>query len=599
MTGKKTFFPEWELDAIQTAERISSVLSIFGSFFVMVTFLSMSIFRKPINRLVFYATIGNVITNIATLISRSSVTAGVGSPLCQLQAFIIQMFMPADALWMLSMSVNVYLTFFYKYTQDELRALEFYYIAFNYGITFIPAIIYLLIEDDVRGPLFGNATLWCWVTVKWNFLRIATFYGPVWIVLISTISIYIYVGRVVFRNKYRFEKLIESASAQQASMATRPTTAQSSAENATDPMTSTKVVIHACGSLDSRTDCNNPSCIVNFEAGTRNRAQTFGTSTSNAARGLGTSISKFFKKKDKNKQSSAERAAWAYLRCSFMFFTAMMVTWVCLPPFLALSFLGTPSFYPPPPLVSHNHSTASHFDNAHRVGAELCAVVGLVAVEACCAEALFRVSPSIPHTDISQVPATVNRITTLIDPTLVSFGLNFTEALLLPLQGFFNAMIYIAISSDACQYLRSHCKRVFRQTFIDPWKRVLPKSIRLNDLPAGDSHGAAPLPGAAPQRTIMSRGGYPKAPSCGQPKMDPHAPLPRPKVAKAPKPYNKDIQPEEIEEYERLYKKLSISPDIPSQEFTATETDEYTRRPKIRNGASEPRSSAGGSSRRK
>ncbi|KFY44764.1 hypothetical protein V494_01334 [Pseudogymnoascus sp. VKM F-4513 (FW-928)] len=523
MTGKKTFFTEWELDAIQTAERISSVLSIFGSFFVMVTFLSMSIFRKPINRLVFYATIGNVITNVATLISRSSVTAGVGSPLCQLQAFIIQMFMPADALWMLSMSVNVYLTFFLKYNQDELRALEFYYISFNYGITFIPAIIYLLIEDDVRGPLFGNATLWCWVTVKWNFLRIATFYGPVWIVLISTISIYICVGRVVFRNKYRFEKLIESASAQQASMATRPTTAQSSAENGTDPMTTVNV-IHACGNLDSRTDCKNPSCIVNIEAGTRNRAETFGTSTSNAARGFGSSITKFFKKKDKSKQSSAERAAWAYLRCSFMFFTAMMVTWV---------------------------------------------------------------------------PATVNRITTLVDPTLVSFGLNFTEALLLPLQGFFNAMIYIAISSDACQYLRSHCKRVFRQTFIDPWKRILPKSIRLNDLPAGDSHGAAPPPGAAPHRTIMSRGGYPKAPSCGQPKMDPHAPLPRPKISKAPKPYNKDIQPEEIEEYERLYKKLSISPDIPSQEFTATETDEYTRRPKIRGASSEPRSSAGGSSRRK
>lgn len=88
---KKTSFTEGELTAIQVAERFSSFLSVFGSFFVMATFLKFRIFRKPINRLVFYASIGNLATNVATIISRASVVSGVRTPLCQIQAFIIQM----------------------------------------------------------------------------------------------------------------------------------------------------------------------------------------------------------------------------------------------------------------------------------------------------------------------------------------------------------------------------------------------------------------------------------------------------------------------------------------------------------------------------
>ena len=91
MTGKKLFFTQQELDAIQLAERITSFFSVFGSFFVIGTFLALEIFRKPINRLVFYAAWGNLATNVATIISRSSIVAGVESPLCQLQGFMIQM----------------------------------------------------------------------------------------------------------------------------------------------------------------------------------------------------------------------------------------------------------------------------------------------------------------------------------------------------------------------------------------------------------------------------------------------------------------------------------------------------------------------------
>jgi hypothetical protein len=80
-----------QLDAIHMAERVASVLSVMGCLFVITTYAVFSAFHKPINRLVFYASWGNLITSVATIISRSGIGAGVNSPLCQLQGFIIQM----------------------------------------------------------------------------------------------------------------------------------------------------------------------------------------------------------------------------------------------------------------------------------------------------------------------------------------------------------------------------------------------------------------------------------------------------------------------------------------------------------------------------
>jgi hypothetical protein len=41
--------------------------------------------------------------------------------------------------------------------------------------------------------------LWCWISGKWDALRIATFYGPAWLVNLVTMFIYVKVGLVVFR----------------------------------------------------------------------------------------------------------------------------------------------------------------------------------------------------------------------------------------------------------------------------------------------------------------------------------------------------------------------------------------------------------------
>lgn len=77
--------------ALIATERVVSVFSLIGILFILITFYFLSSFNKPINRLVFYASFGNLGMNIACLISEKGPEAGSTSSLCQFQAFLIQM----------------------------------------------------------------------------------------------------------------------------------------------------------------------------------------------------------------------------------------------------------------------------------------------------------------------------------------------------------------------------------------------------------------------------------------------------------------------------------------------------------------------------
>jgi hypothetical protein len=88
-TNSGNLSPEQQT-AISAIERAGSVLSILGCIIIIVTFSISKAFHKPINRLVFYASFGNMMTNVATLIARDLV-AFPDSVGCQFQGFLVQM----------------------------------------------------------------------------------------------------------------------------------------------------------------------------------------------------------------------------------------------------------------------------------------------------------------------------------------------------------------------------------------------------------------------------------------------------------------------------------------------------------------------------
>ncbi|KND87109.1 Cyclic AMP receptor 2 [Tolypocladium ophioglossoides CBS 100239] len=185
-------------NAISIMERSCSAISLLGCIFTIATFSCSSAFHeKPINRLVFYASFGNMMSNVGTLISRTYLSQ-LDSFGCQFQAMMIQWFMAADVGWILS--INVYLTFYRNFNAKALRRMEPTYLLACYGIPFIPAFIYLFVRHNGQ-RVYGDAILWCWVSDDFEVLRFATFYGPVWVVILITLSIYIRAGRTIFENR--------------------------------------------------------------------------------------------------------------------------------------------------------------------------------------------------------------------------------------------------------------------------------------------------------------------------------------------------------------------------------------------------------------
>lgn len=89
-------------------------------------------------------------------------------------------FTPADAFWTLAMAINVYLTFYHKFDAQRLRKMELWYLIGCYGVPFVPAFAYIFARNKLGQRIYGNATLWCWVSTDYDALRVATLYAPVW-----------------------------------------------------------------------------------------------------------------------------------------------------------------------------------------------------------------------------------------------------------------------------------------------------------------------------------------------------------------------------------------------------------------------------------
>lgn len=79
-----------QLHVISLAERAGGAASVVGSLLIIITYSTIAEFRKPVRKMIFYATLGNVFSSAACLISNAGVQAGSESAICQLQAFFVQ-----------------------------------------------------------------------------------------------------------------------------------------------------------------------------------------------------------------------------------------------------------------------------------------------------------------------------------------------------------------------------------------------------------------------------------------------------------------------------------------------------------------------------
>ncbi|KAJ5658983.1 hypothetical protein N7507_005434 [Penicillium longicatenatum] len=111
----------------------------------------------------------------------------------------------ADVLWTLAMALDTYLVVFHHYDAHYLQRLEPKYIGGITIVTFIPALVFLFIRSDEKGPVYGSETIWCSISPKWIILRLILYYGPVWLTIAVVLLFYALIGIEISRLRDEFK----------------------------------------------------------------------------------------------------------------------------------------------------------------------------------------------------------------------------------------------------------------------------------------------------------------------------------------------------------------------------------------------------------
>jgi hypothetical protein len=91
---------EAERDAIESVERIGASLSLVGVLLIIVTFAAFKRLRTVPNTFILFASIANIGASVACLIGYAGVLNGDGSATCQAQAFLLEMYVGFESVWL-------------------------------------------------------------------------------------------------------------------------------------------------------------------------------------------------------------------------------------------------------------------------------------------------------------------------------------------------------------------------------------------------------------------------------------------------------------------------------------------------------------------
>ncbi|ESZ93378.1 hypothetical protein SBOR_6240 [Sclerotinia borealis F-4128] len=385
-----------EVEILIIIERTTASISVLATLALFATFIFIKSFRTLSNTIIFYASFANIFANVAALIGGSALSK-VNSPLCQFQGFLLEMFMQSDPWWSLAMATNVYLVFFYRFDAVQLKKLYPYYALICYGLPFIPAMVCLFVETDKKGRIYGNATLWCWIDGPWAALRIYSYYAPIWFTILAALCIYIRVGIEIFRARNQLHGI----------------------SHRTDPSLHTDAAVTSPLPLQGTT--TNTSETTNQEYENQHEQPMFtGTRTTDIEVTHGSwengtalntnSTSRYPRAADANPLNSPTKDPNSNYRVTIS----------------ALPHTATSSG------KSGRRANTNSFDKIKWAYTRVAM--------------LFCISILI-----TWVPASVNRVYGLRFPDKPSFILNILSAIVLPLQGFWNTVIYFTTSLSICR----------------------------------------------------------------------------------------------------------------------------------------------------
>ncbi|KHN98964.1 G-protein coupled receptor [Metarhizium album ARSEF 1941] len=189
------------INTLITIERTGAGLSMAAILLTVVSFVAFKKLRTTPNTFLVFASVANAGASVASMIGYDGLRMGEESTLCQAQGFIFEWFMQADPWWSFAMALNVFLVFFNNASPKNFQKYTWAYCVVCFGGPMLPAVVLVSIRDQERGPIFGDAALWCWIRPQWSTVRLYAYYIPIWICILLSILIYIAVGYHVFRSR--------------------------------------------------------------------------------------------------------------------------------------------------------------------------------------------------------------------------------------------------------------------------------------------------------------------------------------------------------------------------------------------------------------
>ncbi|WKT43811.1 GPCR, family 2, secretin-like [Fusarium oxysporum f. sp. vasinfectum] len=159
--------------ALALVERIEGCMSLVAVFLIFITYGLVARLRNPRNTFIVMASIANLGSSIACIIARDGLAAGEDSALCKAQAFLLQMFGQSDPWWAFGLSLNTLLVVLGRTNPHTFHALQYCLVCF--GGPFTIAFTLLFISTPARGPIYGQAYVWCSVSDNWPNVRVFSF----------------------------------------------------------------------------------------------------------------------------------------------------------------------------------------------------------------------------------------------------------------------------------------------------------------------------------------------------------------------------------------------------------------------------------------
>ncbi|XWW93936.1 hypothetical protein V2A60_001875 [Cordyceps javanica] len=332
-----------EIRVLVKLERIGGSISIVAVVCIFIAYALFPKVRNVQNTFIVFASVSNVGASVASIIAFDGLREGKGSALCRAQSFLFEMFMQSDPWWSLAMAINVLLVFYFRATPDSFARWWWVYCIICYGGPFTIALTLLLSKASGKGPVYGEATIWCWVDKQWDEIRIYTYYMLIWICIVGSLLCYALVGYHVFRSRDRLRSLTLSTS--------RDPAVESTLNDENDGcygmvVTEVQVTSSLGTPLSPRTSAPRPHPVdVNAGPPTRSVFEhspthvpsgfvQYFSSVESPSRGRGNAQPSPLKRAILSIKSAGRRfvvadpVKRAYLRTSFLFAISVLVTWI-------------------------------------------------------------------------------------------------------------------------------------------------------------------------------------------------------------------------------------------------------------------------------